>query len=87
VTFAFFGMGSPVTLPDLNPATWTYGPGVDEIEAANAVIAAARTYAEFTHSNLTGARYKARQEARDALLDALEAFDDAQLPATMEIGA
>ncbi len=42
-----------------------------------AVVKAARTYADFTHGNLTQAKgYRRRQEARDALLDALEALDE-----------
>lgn len=43
------------------------------------VIAAARAYADFTHGNIRGDRYRRRQEARDALQDALEALDDAEL--------
>lgn len=40
-----------------------------------AVERAARRYAEFTHGNLNGAKYREREEARDALRDALSGLD------------
>jgi hypothetical protein len=43
-----------------------------------AVERAARMYAEFTHGNLAGPAYRAREEARDRLLDALSQLDSAR---------
>jgi hypothetical protein len=43
-----------------------------------AVERAARAYAKFTHGNLNGAAYRAREEARDELLDALATLDAAR---------
>jgi hypothetical protein len=46
--------------------------------AVNAVVAAARRYAAFTHGNLAGDAYRRREEARDQLLDALSQLDSAR---------
>lgn len=40
-----------------------------------AVEREARAYARFTHGNLNGVAYRAREEARDRLLDALSVLD------------
>ena len=51
---------------------------VEQTSLRMAVVKAARTYADCTHGNLRGQRYRHRQEARDALQDALEALDEAE---------
>lgn len=43
-----------------------------------AVERAARRLAAFSHGNLVGAKYRAREEARDELLDALSQLDAAR---------
>ena len=47
----------------------------DVVAALVRVALAAQTYAAFTHGNIRGQRYHARQEARDALADALEELE------------
>ena len=48
---------------------------VDERRAIADVERLAREYAAFSHGNLNGDRYRAREEARDKLLDALARLD------------
>lgn len=43
-----------------------------------AVEKAARAYARHSHGNMVGAAYRAREEARDKLLDALSQLDVAR---------
>lgn len=58
------------------PAT----PDDDEWVAIQAVIDAARAYARHSHGNIGNpARYRAREEARDVLLDALAHLDRASV--------
>jgi hypothetical protein len=45
---------------------------IESLPALLDVAEAARTYADFTHGNIRGPKYRARQEARDALDDALD---------------
>jgi hypothetical protein len=53
--------------------------GSDEGECLAAVERAARAYAAFTHGNIGPRdRYRAREEARDRLLDALARLDHAR---------
>lgn len=59
----------------------TYDPAERAIEMLGllAVERAARRYAAFTHGNLGDqGRYRAREEAREALLDALSQLDAAR---------
>jgi hypothetical protein len=54
--------------------------GMSERQALLAVERAARAYAEHSHGNLAGEHYRAREEARDQLLDALSRLDLARSP-------
>ena len=47
----------------------------DVVLALVRVALAAKEYAAFTHGNIRGPKYHARQEARDALSDALEELE------------
>ncbi len=49
-----------------------------EIAALLAVERAAREYARHSHGNMVGDAYRRREEARDALLDALSRLDCAR---------
>ena len=53
---------------------------VKETAALWRVESEARAYAGHTHGNLTGSAYRAREEARDRLLDALAELDVTRLP-------
>ena len=46
-----------------------------EVTRLLAVEKAARAYGRHSHGNMTGAAYRAREEARDVLLDALSELD------------
>jgi len=48
---------------------------VREIVILRRIEREARAYARYTHGNLNGSRYRAREEARDRLLDALSELD------------
>lgn len=64
----------------MSTATANHRDAAARIErfALNAVEAAARRYAAFTHGNLSGEAYRKREEARDQLLDALSQLDSAR---------
>lgn len=60
-----------MTEPSLDDDEWT---------AIQAVIDAARSYSKHSHGNIGNvARYRAREEARDVLLDALARLDRASV--------
>ena len=55
-------------------------------EATQAVIDAARAYAKHSHGNIGNPqRYRAREEARDVLLDALARLDAVSSPVRLPI--
>lgn len=56
-------------------------PGHHATTIALALLAVereARAYAAMTHGNLAGSAYRAREEARERLLDALSVLDEAR---------